>query len=55
MPPTTMMDNRPCMTHPRITTVVHAAIRSLPLFPYLDVEVVPLAAHPFDPERPGGA
>lgn len=36
-------------------TVVHAAIRSLPLFPYLDVDVVPLAAHPFDPERPGGA
>jgi muconolactone D-isomerase len=36
-------------------TAVHAAIRSLPLFPWLDVDVIPLAAHPNDPERPGGA
>jgi muconolactone D-isomerase len=35
-------------------TALHAAIRSLPFFPYLDVEVIPLAAHPNDPERPGG-
>lgn len=35
-------------------TVLHAAISSLPFFPYLDVEVIPLAAHPTDPERPGG-
>lgn len=30
-------------------TEVHAAISSLPLFPWLDVEVFPLAAHPSDP------
>lgn len=36
-------------------TALHAAIRSLPLFPWLDVDVIPLAAHPSDPERPGGA
>jgi muconolactone D-isomerase len=35
-------------------TALHAAIASLPLFPWLSVEVVPLAAHPSDPERPGG-
>jgi muconolactone D-isomerase len=35
-------------------TALHAAIGSLPFFPYLDVEVIPLAAHPTDPERPGG-
>ena len=35
-------------------TALHAAISSLPFFPYLDVEVIPLAAHPTDPERPGG-
>ncbi|MBA2700585.1 MAG: muconolactone Delta-isomerase family protein [Chloroflexi bacterium] len=35
-------------------TALHAAISSLPFFPYLAVEVVPLAAHPGDPERPGG-
>jgi muconolactone D-isomerase len=35
-------------------TSLHAAIVSLPYFPYLDVEVIPLAAHPTDPERPGG-
>jgi muconolactone D-isomerase len=36
-------------------TALHAAIRSLPLFPWLEVDVIPLAAHPNDPERPGGA
>jgi muconolactone D-isomerase len=36
-------------------TALHAALRSLPLFPWMDVEVQPLAAHPNDPERPGGA
>jgi muconolactone D-isomerase len=35
-------------------TELHAAISSLPFFPYLAVEVHPLAAHPSDPERPGG-
>ena len=35
-------------------TTLHAAIASLPFFPWLDVEIIPLAAHPSDPERPGG-
>jgi muconolactone D-isomerase len=35
-------------------TALHAAIASLPFYPYLEVEVIPLAAHPTDPERPGG-
>ena len=35
-------------------TALHTAIGSLPFFPYLDVEVIPLAAHPNDPARPGG-
>jgi muconolactone D-isomerase len=35
-------------------TELHAAISSLPFFPYLNVEVHPLAAHPSDPERSGG-
>ncbi len=35
-------------------TALHAALTSLPFFPYLDIEVIPLAAHPGDPERPGG-
>ena len=35
-------------------TALHAAIASLPLFPWLSVEVHPVAAHPSDPERPGG-
>ena len=30
---------------------LHAAISSLPLFPWLDVEVIPLAEHPSDPLR----
>jgi muconolactone D-isomerase len=38
-------------------TAVHGAIVSLPMWPYLDVEVIPLADHPSDPgassaERP---
>lgn len=32
-------------------TAVHAAISSLPLYPWLDVEVIPLAEHPSDPRR----
>lgn len=32
---------------------LHAALASLPLFPWLDVEVVPLAAHPTDPSGGG--
>lgn len=35
-------------------TALHAAIGSLPLFPWLSVNVHPLAAHPSDPVRPGG-
>jgi muconolactone D-isomerase len=30
-------------------TALHSAIASLPLFPWLSVEVHPLAAHPNDP------
>ena len=33
-------------------TALHAAISSLPMYPYLDVEVFPLAAHPNDPGAP---
>lgn len=35
-------------------TALHSAISSLPFYPYLDVDVIPLAAHPTDPERAGG-
>ncbi len=35
-------------------TALHEALTSLPLFPWLSIEVEPLAAHPSDPERPGG-
>lgn len=34
-------------------TELHAAIASLPLFPYFDTEVVPLAKHPSDPSDGG--
>lgn len=37
------------------STALHAAIASLPLYPWLEVTVEPLAAHPSDPERPGGS
>jgi muconolactone D-isomerase len=30
-------------------TVLHDAITSLPMFPYLDVEIFPLGVHPSDP------
>lgn len=30
-------------------TAIHEAVTSLPMWPYLDVEVYPLAAHPNDP------
>ena len=30
-------------------TALHEAVTSLPMWPYLDVEVIPLAAHPNDP------
>jgi len=33
---------------------LHEALVSLPLFPRASIEVHPLAAHPSDPERPGG-
>jgi muconolactone D-isomerase len=29
---------------------LHAALSSLPLFPWLDIEVIPLAGHHLDPE-----
>ncbi len=32
-------------------TALHAAISSLPFYPGLDVEVIPLAIHPTDPVR----
>ncbi|HEY6740045.1 MAG TPA: muconolactone Delta-isomerase family protein [Actinopolymorphaceae bacterium] len=32
-------------------TALHAAISSLPFYPWLDVEVIPLAVHPTDPVR----
>jgi muconolactone D-isomerase len=32
-------------------TALHAAISSLPLYPWLSVTVHPLAAHPSDPTR----
>jgi muconolactone D-isomerase len=32
-------------------TALHAAITSLPFFPWLDVEVTPLAQHPSDPSN----
>jgi muconolactone D-isomerase len=35
-------------------TDLHAALGSLPLFPYMSIEVTALAQHPNDPERPGG-
>jgi muconolactone D-isomerase len=35
-------------------TVLHEALSTLPLFPWLEVTVHPLAQHPYDPERPGG-
>lgn len=35
-------------------TALDAALASLPMFPYLRIEVQPLAQHPRDPERPGG-
>lgn len=35
-------------------TALHAALMSLPFYSWLSIEVHPLAAHPSDPERPGG-
>jgi muconolactone D-isomerase len=32
-------------------TELHAALTSLPLFPYMRIEVEPLARHPSDPQR----
>lgn len=28
---------------------LHSALSSLPMFPWLDIDVIPLAAHPSDP------
>jgi muconolactone D-isomerase len=33
-------------------TALHEAISSLPMFPYIDAEVVVLGAHPSDPGAP---
>lgn len=33
-------------------TALHEAISSLPMYPWLDVDVSPLAAHPSDPVGP---
>ena len=35
-------------------TALHEALASLPMFPRASIEVQALAAHPSDPERPGG-
>lgn len=35
--------------HAADATELHAALSSLPLFAWCDIEVVPLAAHPSDP------
>ncbi|MEQ1899215.1 MAG: muconolactone Delta-isomerase family protein [Devosia sp.] len=32
-------------------TVLHQALSSLPFFPWLSIEVRPLAAHPNDPQK----
>jgi len=32
-------------------TELHDALTSLPLWPYMDIEVIPLARHPNDPAR----
>ena len=36
------------------TDELHAALASLPLYPYLDITVHPLATHPNDPGSVGG-
>ncbi|HEY6990746.1 MAG TPA: muconolactone Delta-isomerase family protein [Bryobacteraceae bacterium] len=36
------------------TDELHAALASLPLYPYLDITVHPLATHPNDPGSLGG-
>jgi muconolactone D-isomerase len=40
----------------RATTAaeLHDALESLPLFPYLDIQVVPLSGHPNDPALAAG-
>lgn len=38
----------------RDATALHAAIASLPFYPWLSVEVHPLAAHPSDPDPQAG-
>lgn len=35
------------------STELHSAISSLPLFPWLEVEIWPLADHPNDPKKYG--
>ena len=35
-------------------TALHDALASLPLYPWLSIEVHPLAAHPSDPAHAGG-
>lgn len=33
-------------------TEMHAVLSSLPIWPYMDIQVVPLAQHAVDPESP---
>lgn len=35
----------------RDATVLHEALESLPFYPWLDIEIWPLAKHPNDPEN----
>jgi muconolactone D-isomerase len=35
-------------------TALHEVLTSLPLYRWVTIDVHPLAAHPSDPERPGG-
>ena len=35
-------------------TALRAALTTLAMYPWHSIEVEPLAAHPSDPERPGG-
>ena len=34
-------------------TELHATLSSLPMYPWMDIEVIALAVHPNDPPQPG--
>ncbi len=36
-------------------TELHDALASLPFYPWLQIEITPLADHPYDPARNGGS